>query len=173
MLYPLDCVLAELHTWYIKWKQVPFYHLLDGLDQWSSRWVKSPPREQCVVGAILWLRRFGGDFNFQRDDFCWLKHNYNLEFIPKKKYLLLWNQSIWCTFDSVDHNKAKKHTILGWWRYNQANIVLCDTSMHQLLNTTEIVTCWESSIAVLMKVMNVQVFCWVYKIEEWRNCCTE
>jgi len=31
--------------------------------------------------------------------------------------------------------------------------------MHQLLNTTAIVTRWKSSIAVLTKVMNVQVFC--------------
>jgi len=43
--------------------------------------------------------------------------------------------------------------------------------MHQLLSTTEIVTRWKSGIAVLTKVMNVQVFCWVYiyiqsKIEE-------
>jgi len=29
-----------------------------------------------------------------------------LEFIPKKQYLLLWNQSIWCTFDFMDHNKG-------------------------------------------------------------------
>ena len=59
--------------------------------------------------------------------------------------------------------------ISGWWRYNQANIVQCNASIHQLLNTTEIVTRWESSIAILTKVMNVQVFCWAYilsKLEE-------
>jgi len=33
-----------------------------------------------------------------------------LEFIPKKQYLLLWNQSICCTFDSLDHYKGLKKT---------------------------------------------------------------
>jgi len=44
--------------------------------------------------------------------------------ILKKQYLLLWNQN------------------------NQANIVLCNASLHQLSKTTEIDTGWESSIAV-------------------------
>jgi len=55
--------------------------------------------EIAPQGAILWHRRFGGRF-------LPVKTYYNFEFIPKKQYLLLWNQSIWCSFDSMDHDKG-------------------------------------------------------------------
>jgi len=54
--------------------------------------------------------------------------------------------------------KVIKH-ISDWSRNNQTNIVLCNASLHQLSKTTEIITGWESSIAVLTKIMNVQVLC--------------
>jgi len=44
-----------------------------------------------------------------------------------------------------------KH-ISDWSRNNKTNIVLCNASLHQLSQTTEIVTGWESSIAVLTKI---------------------
>jgi len=58
--------------------------------------------------------------------------------------------------------KVIKHMISDWWRNSQTNIVLCNASLYQLSNSTEIVTGWERSIAVPTKIMNVQVFCWVW-----------
>ena len=62
----------------------------------------------CVVGAILWFTRFGGRFRFPGGDFCRLKHTQMLNWFQKYIYLLLWNQSIWCTFDSMVRNKGYK-----------------------------------------------------------------
>jgi len=42
---------------------------------------------------------------------------------------------------------------------NGTNNAVCNASLHQLSKTIEIVTGWVSSIAVLTKIMNVQVLC--------------
>jgi len=62
----------------------------------------------CAVGAILWFTRFGERFRFPGGDFCRLKHTQMLNLFQKNQYLLLWNQSLWCTCDSMVRNKAYK-----------------------------------------------------------------
>jgi len=54
---------------------------------------------ESVVFNVGDLGDLGGDFSFQVGDFCSLTI---LKFWIdwKKLYLLLWNQSNWCTFDS-------------------------------------------------------------------------
>nr|XP_026695310.1 zinc finger MYM-type protein 1-like [Ciona intestinalis] len=37
LLHPMDCVLTELHTWSLKWQQVPFCELPDNLNDALSR----------------------------------------------------------------------------------------------------------------------------------------
>jgi len=63
----------------------------------------------------------------------------------------------------MDRNKGYKTHDIGLVMYMVKcftdNILLWNTSLYQLLHTTEIVTRWESSIAVLMKVVNMHVFC--------------
>jgi len=46
-----------------------------------------------------------------------------------------------------------------WSRNSQTNVVLCNASLLQISKTNEIVTGWESRIAVLTKIMNVQGLC--------------
>jgi len=53
--------------------------------------------------------------------------------------------------------KVTKH-ISDWSRINQTNIVLCNASLHRLFKTTVIVTGWESSIAVLTKIISNRFF---------------
>jgi len=46
------------------------------------------------------------------------------------------------------------------WSRNKKNIIaLCNASLHQLSKNIVIITGWASSIAVLTKIMNVQLFC--------------
>ena len=121
----------------------------------------------CVVGAILWFTRFGGDFGFQGGRFLQVETYSNVELIPKNQYLLLWNQSLWCTFDSMVRNKAyKAHIGLVTHQSNYCNMVLWNTSLHQLFKTTEIVTGWESSIAVLTKIIGQPIF-WPKNLKFW------
>jgi len=94
------------------------------LMQWCSMWAQSSPGSiLCVVGASLWFTRFGGRFRFPGRAIsagfnifkCWID--------SKKQSLLLWKQSIWCTFDYIvrNINKGYKH-ISDWWRINQTTI---------------------------------------------------
>jgi len=101
------------------------------LHQWCSTWAKSPPRERFYA--------FWGDFSFQGGNFCRLKHTQMLHWFQKKQYLLLWNQSIWCTPTPWFVTKVIKH-ISDWSRNDQTNIVLCKVALHQLTKTTENVT---------------------------------
>jgi len=71
-------------------------------------------------------------------DFCRLKRTKILNWFQK---ILLWNQNIWCSFDSMVRNKIYRHMISDWWRNNQTNIVLCNASLHQLSKTTEYWAC--------------------------------
>ena len=60
---------------------------------------------RCWVDFViceLW-----GDFSFQGCDFCMLKPT-KFWIDSKKQHFLLWNQSIWCTFDSMVHHKGHK-----------------------------------------------------------------
>jgi len=43
----------------------------------------------------------------------------------------------------------------NWSRKNQANVILCNTLLHQISMTKEIVIGWESSIAVHTKTMKM------------------
>jgi len=60
------------------------------------------------------------------------------------------------------HNKGYD-TISNWSRNNCTNMFMCNASLHQLSKITEIATGWESSVPVLTKIMNVQVFWWVQR----------
>jgi len=61
--------------------------------------------------------------------------------ISKNQYLFPWNQSIWCTFDSIVRNKGyKTHTGLATPRSNYCNMVMLNASLHKISKTTEIVT---------------------------------
>jgi len=121
----------------------------------------------CVVRAILWFTRFGGRFRFPGGRFLQVKTYSNVELISKNQYLLLWNQSLWCTFDSMVRNKGyKTHIGLVTHKSNYCNIVLWNASLHQLPKTTEIVTGWESSIAVLTKIIGQPIF-WPKNLKFW------
>ena len=58
----------------------------------------------CIVGVILWFTTFGWRFQFPGERFLQFKHTK----ISKKQYLLLWNHSSWCTFDSMFRDKGYK-----------------------------------------------------------------
>jgi len=56
-------------------------------------------------------------------------------------------------------NKAyKTHIGLFTHQSNYCNMVLWNASLHQLSKTTEIATGWESSIAVLAKIIGQPIF---------------
>ena len=56
-------------------------------------------------------------------------------------------------------NKAyKTHIGLFTHQSNYCNMVLWNASLHQLSKTTEIATGWESSIAVLTKIIGQPIF---------------
>jgi len=57
-------------------------------------------RLHALWGRFCDLRDLGGDFGFQGGDFCKLWHT-QMFIDSKNQYLLLWNHSIWCTFDSI------------------------------------------------------------------------
>jgi len=70
-------------------------------------------------------------------------------------------------FDSLVRNKAyKTHIALVTNQSNYCNMVLWSASLHQLSKTTEIVTGWESSIAVLTKIIGQPIF-WPKNIKFW------
>ena len=118
LLETLFMVCPTYCSWHITQvaTQIPWFaHIkfwLSGKDllQWSSTWAKSPPRGRfhALWGRFCDLRDLGGDFGFQGGDFCRWKHAQMLNWFQKNQYLLLWNQSLWCTFDSMVRNKAYK-----------------------------------------------------------------
>jgi len=115
----------------------------------------------CCGGDFVIYEIFGADFGFQGGrPFLQVKTYSNVELIPKNQYLLLWNQSLWCTFDSMVRNKAyKTHIGLVTHQSNYCKMVLWNASLHQQLSkTTEIVTGWESNIAVLTKIIGQPIF---------------
>ena len=122
------------------------------------------PRERfhALWGRFCDLRDLEGDCRaiaVSKGRFLQVKTYSKVELIPKKQYLLLWNQSIWCTFNSMVRNKGyKTHIGLATHQSNYCNMVLWNASLHQLPKTTEIVTGWESSIAVLMKIIGNRSF---------------
>jgi len=64
-------------------------------------------------------------------------------------------------------NKAyKTHIGLVTHQPNYRNMVLWNASLHQLSKTTEIVTGWESSIAVLTKIIGQPIF-WPKNLKFW------
>jgi len=73
----------------------------------------------------------GGDFGFQGGRFLQVKVYSNVELIPKKQYLLLWNQSI----DAVSTpwfitlTKVIKH-ISDWSRINQTTVAWFCERLH-------------------------------------------
>jgi len=82
-------------------------------------------------GGILWFTRFGGRFQFPGGRFLQVRIYKICEMISKIKLdLPLWNQFIWCAFDSMFFKKVIKHTIQDWWCNNQTSIVLCNALLH-------------------------------------------
>jgi len=58
----------------------------------------------------------------------------------------------------VRNKGYKTHIGLVTHQSNYCNMVLWTPSLHQLSKTTEIVTGWESSIAVLTKIIGQPIF---------------
>jgi len=135
--------------------------LVEELEQWISTWAKSPPRGDFVIYEI-W-----GASSVSRGRFLQVKTYSDVELIPKNQYLLLWNQSHWCTFDSMVGNKAYiTHIGPVTHHLNSCNMVLWNASLYQLSKTTDIVTGWESSIAVLTKIIGQPIF-WPKNLKFW------
>ena len=67
---------------------------------------------RCGGGFVIY-EIWGGDF-------CKLKRTKIWNWF--KEFLLLWNQNIWCTFDSIFRNKVYRAYISDWGRNNQNNI---------------------------------------------------
>ena len=113
-----------------------------GLKQWSWTWVKSPLGDNFMrCGGDFVSYEIWGGFRFLEGRFLQVKTYSNVQMIPKNQYLLLWNQSIWCTFDSmVRNNGYKTHIGLVTHQSNYRNMVLWNASLHQISKTTEIVT---------------------------------
>ena len=96
------------------------------VNQWYSRWTKSPSREKfcALTGRYRNLPNSGGDF-------CRLEYIKILYWFQKyKPYFPRWNQFIWWTFDSIYRKKVIKHMIQDWRRDSQTSIVLCKELLH-------------------------------------------
>jgi len=66
----------------------------------------------------------------------------------------------------VRNKGYKTHIGLVTHQSNYCSIVLWNSSLHQLPKTTEIVTGWESSIAVLTKIIGQPIF-WPKNLKFW------
>ena len=84
------------------------------------------PRERFYEpwGRFCGLGGLGGDFSLHRGDFCGLNCTKDLNWF--KKFLLL---------NFLLLNEVYRAHISDWWPNNHNNIVLCNTSLHQLFKT--------------------------------------
>jgi len=93
----------------------------------------------CVVGAILWFTRFGGDFGFERDDFCRLKHTPMFNWFKKINICYFGIKAFHGRLTPCFVTKVIKH-ISDWSRISQttATLFLKNASLHQISKTTEL-----------------------------------
>ena len=112
------------------------------LMQWSSMRAKSPPRGRFHA---LWLqfcdlRDLGGDFGFQGDDFCRLKHTQMFNWFQKINTCYSGIKAFHARSTPWFVTKVVEQSGLVTHQSNYCNMVLWNASLHQIAKTTEIVT---------------------------------